>query len=351
VVALEHRHVRLNGKYLYRWMPHDIDHSGAYFAHREREPAAAKLHRHQPGEWARALCRASCRTCVSLRGIPLRTAAFYSAVERGIARRLDADRHYTGLITKNPLHPHWRVEWRRDEPYTLPELADWLFCEDMRPDPRPDTIGAGRNVVVFDELRAAAYVEVRQFKSAGASLDRWCAHLETVATDINQQFVGYSVCKPDGRPNSGPLPRAEVRAIAKSVAKRTWQRFSEESFSARQSRLGKPGNAKRWAGHIPTEVTKPWEAEGIHRAIWYRRKKLNRNGTNCVSDEQQRSSATIAISHSSVLAGSAGSHRQCASSCSGAKRLKLQWQGRWRSGPSIVAGSSRWSTATTRVTM
>jgi Replicase family len=73
---------------------------------------------------------------------PLR---FYIAVERGIARRIGADRHYVGVITKNPLHPYWRVEWRRDDPYALHELADWLFFEDMRPDPGPDTMGAGRN--------------------------------------------------------------------------------------------------------------------------------------------------------------------------------------------------------------
>ena len=113
---------------------------------------------------------------------------FYGAVERGIARRMGADRRYSGLITKNPVHPHWRVEWRREEPYTLPELADWLFPEDMQPDFSVETtLGVGRNCTVFDELRLIAYREVRAFKRNG-SLDTFRARLERVAIGINMQF-------------------------------------------------------------------------------------------------------------------------------------------------------------------
>ena len=144
---------------------------------------------------------------------------------------------------------HWRVEWRRDRPYTLHELADWLFFHDMRPDPRSDTIGAGRNVVIFDELRLMAYREVRAFKKDGANLDQWRDHLEMLAATINQQFVDYRARKADGRSNIGPLRPGEVRAITKSVADWTWRHMSTASFSARQSRIGKRGNAKRWAGH------------------------------------------------------------------------------------------------------
>jgi len=144
---------------------------------------------------------------------------------------------------------HWRVEWRRDRPYTLHELADWLFFHDMRPDPRSDTIGAGRNVVIFDELRLMAYREVRAFKKDGANLDQWRDHLEMLAATINQQFVDYRARKADGRSNIGPLRPGEVRAITKSVADWTWRHMSTASFSARQSRIRKRGNAKRWAGH------------------------------------------------------------------------------------------------------
>lgn len=306
-VALEHRHVQLNGKYLYTWMSHDIDHSDAYNAHRDANLPPPNFIAINPenGHGHCAVLLATPVSCYDASHVePLR---FYSAVERGITRRIRADRHYVGLITKNPLHPHWRVEWRCNRPYSLHELADWLFFHDMRPDPRPDTMGAGRNVLIFEELRLIAYSEVRKFKKDGANLDQWRDHLEMLATNINHQFVGYSARKPDGRCNVGPLRPSEVRAIAKSVADWVWRHMSTAGFSARQSRIGKLGNAKRWADHIPTEVTKPWEAEGIHGATWYRRKRLNGNGTSCVSDERQRSSATIAISDNSLLAGSAGS--------------------------------------------
>jgi len=52
---------------------------------------------------------------------------FYGVVERGIAQRIGADSYYSGLITKNPLRAYWRVEWRRVDLYTLPELADCPF--------------------------------------------------------------------------------------------------------------------------------------------------------------------------------------------------------------------------------
>src|SRR5262249_1073970 len=147
-------------------------------------------------------------------------------VERGIARRLSADRRYTGLIAKNPLHADWRVEWRRAEPYTLTELADWLFTRDLAPDLSPETtLGAGRNCTVFDELRKIAYQEVLSFKRNG-SLDEFRARLERVAISINMQFpvtLGFG----------------EIRAIAKSVAKWTWRHFSVEQFSAMQRHRAK----------------------------------------------------------------------------------------------------------------
>ena len=189
---------------------------------------------------------------------PLR---FYAAVERGIARRLEADRQFAGLITKNPLHPHWRVEWRREEAYTLHELEGALFERDMRPDPTISTTqGVGRNVTVFEELRCIAYREIRQFKRESAPFAAWLPRCEEIALALNTQF-------PRG------LSPSEVRSIAKSVAKWTWKHFSLESFSARQSALGRKGMAKRWAGHESAEELQPWRAIGISRRTYYRRKK------------------------------------------------------------------------------
>jgi hypothetical protein len=48
----------------------------------------------------------------------LKPLTLLAAIERGPTRRLGSDRGYSGLLVKNPLHPHWIVEWRRDAPYS-----------------------------------------------------------------------------------------------------------------------------------------------------------------------------------------------------------------------------------------
>jgi Replicase family len=115
-LALECRHIQLNGPATFRWMLHDIDYPGAYNAHDDVNLPPpnfiainpANGHGHSAVLLAMPVARHD-----AARIKPLH---FYSAVERGIARRLCADRYYAGLITKNPVHDHWRVEWRRDCP-------------------------------------------------------------------------------------------------------------------------------------------------------------------------------------------------------------------------------------------
>ena len=259
--ALERRHIQLNGPATFRWMLHDIDHPSAYFAHRDAnipQPNVIAINRENGHGHSAVLLASPVARHSASRVEPLR---FFGAVERGIARRIGADRHYSGLITKNPCHRHWLVEWRREEPYTLGELADWLWFEDMRPDATVGTtLGAGRNCTVFDELRKIAYREARQFKRAGQSEEMFRARLERVAIGINLQFAEA-------------LKSSEVRAIAKSVSKWTWHRFSERKFSERQARCGARRAAQMWAGHISAEATKPWLALGVSRATYYRRKK------------------------------------------------------------------------------
>ena len=259
--ALRKRHLQLNGPSSFQWMPHDIDRSGAYFAHDEANlppPNVIMVNPENGHAHAAYLMESPVARHNMARLEPLR---FYAACERGVARRLDADRCYTGLIAKNPIHKDWRTEWRRERPYTLAEIESHLFERDMRPDPTPETtFGAGRNVTVFDELRHIAYREVRAFKRDGAGFDQWFDRCIKLAMALNMQF-----------------PRAmkisEVRAIAKSVAKWTWRHFSVEKFIARQSHLGKLSAAKRWAGHVSLSKLQPWKTMGISRASYFRRKK------------------------------------------------------------------------------
>lgn len=258
--ALRLRHLQLNGPASYRWMVHDIDRADAYFAHDDANLPPPNVIMVNPvnGHAHSAYLLASPVACHSASRLgPLR---FYAACERGVGRRLESDRFYTGLIAKNPLHRHWKVEWRRNEPYELSEIEDNLFERDMRPYSSVEhTCGTGRNVTVFDDLRHVAYREIREFARCDAGLDAWRARCLQIASASNQQF-------------QRPLNFSEVRAIAKSVANWTWKRFSPEQFRARQSHLGKKGMAKRWNGHVSLNNLEPWKTMGISRCTYFRRK-------------------------------------------------------------------------------
>jgi hypothetical protein len=140
----------------------------------------------------------------------------------------------------------------------------------MRPDPTVNTtFGAGRNVTLFDDLRAVAYREVREYKLEGP-LNVWFDRCFQIANAINTQFPR-------------PMKCSETRAVAKSVANWTWRHFSAERFIARQSSLGKRGMASRWAGHESVEKLRPWETMGISRATYYRRKRRETDKVRALS--------------------------------------------------------------------
>ena len=58
-----------------------------------------------------------------------------------------ADSGYAGVLTHNPVHPKWDVTWWREEPWTLPELAE-VIPKGWRL-PRKPTTPEGRNVTLF----------------------------------------------------------------------------------------------------------------------------------------------------------------------------------------------------------
>lgn len=71
-----------------------------------------------------------------------------------------------------------------------------------------------------------------------------------------------------------PLLGNEVWHVAKSVAKWVWRKFTPDEFSAWQAAQGKKGGIASGESRRSGSLTEaaPWEAEGISRATWYRRK-------------------------------------------------------------------------------
>lgn len=200
--------------------------------------------------------------------IPLCTSDFASikaikyaqAVYYAYALKMGADRNYSHLITKNPLHPQWRTTFWTERAYSLDYLADFVDLPKRIPK-KLEVVGLGRNVTMFEKGRHWAYKAIRDYMHYETSHE-WEKAVRAKIGEINSEF-------------EQPLPYSEVKATAKSIAKWVWQRFSYGDFSEIQAKRGAKGGAKSKRGpkEDSARSTKPWEALGVSRATYYRNKK------------------------------------------------------------------------------
>jgi hypothetical protein len=184
-----------------------------------------------------------------------RAQSFYRDVQRGLCYRLGADTGYTGFLTKNPLHPQWQTAWLSVRPHRLDTLNDCLSADDKLRRPRDVEVGIGRNVMLFNAVRVKAYKEVIKAKKAGSSMGAFQSQLEGYAAGINGNF-------------DNPLSPSEMRSVCRSIAGWCWEEMTMAKYSLYKSRCAK----KRWEGVTLTKYSKPWEAEGVSRATWYRKR-------------------------------------------------------------------------------
>lgn len=172
---------------------------------------------------------------------------FSGAVDVAMTHALDADPGYAGLIAKNPVHERWRTT-AAGGVYSLGEIAEHLDLSALADRRRNlPAVGLGRNCTLFDRLRLWSYKAIRQ---GWPGFDRW--HLAVL--ERARAYNDFAV----------PLHESEVRATAKSVAKWTHRNFSPSAFSALQSARGRRGGRPG--------LGEPWEALGISRATYFRRK-------------------------------------------------------------------------------
>ncbi len=168
--------------------------------------------------------------------------AFAAAVTEGLRRRVDGDKGYSGLITKNPEHEAWRAEWWTDELYSLGQLAAALGHH--MPPPgwtktrRKNPVGLGRNCSIFETARHWAYREVR---------NHWG----------DPDGLGLAILSQTHLINAGytePLRDSEAQAIARSITRwittksRMWTdgpATYEATFVAIQSARGTKSAAAR----------------------------------------------------------------------------------------------------------
>lgn len=253
------RYIQPNGPTHRWWMVYDIDRPGAALDWSERGAPPPSIVAMNPANGHAHLIyglETPVRTAPDAKSAPLRYAA---AVDCALQRALDADPQYSGLICKNPLHPHWRVTSWEPRLYTLADLDSWL---DLQPaqDRRkrlPD-YGLGRNCNLFEQLRLWAYRAIRQ---GWPDFDQWQAACNDRALMYN---AGFAV----------PLDHQEVRHVASSVARYTFKNFSPAGFSAWQAAQGRKGGIRsgevRRAGS--EAEAQPWVALGISRATYYAHK-------------------------------------------------------------------------------
>ena len=187
---------------------------------------------------------------------------YLAAVSEYYAATVSADPGFGGM-GRNPTYRDARTTWGREEPYTLDQLASVVPFGWERP--LVATTGIGRNVDLFGTgLRWAG-------RQANASLPVLPA-LHAVNAEVSALH---------GKP---PLPDAEVGDVARSI-ERYRERWAARGWHcprwiARQAARSAMQTGKaRKASASPSgsnETLRPWEAEGVSRRTWYRRRAQER---------------------------------------------------------------------------
>ena len=139
----------------------------------------------------------------------LKAIRYADAVTHAYTESLGADAGYSGLLTKNPLHPFWLVE-TYNRVYTLDELARHVELPTIGQAKHVhETDDIGRNCTIFNSARKVAYKIAKEHESV-ESLKKDVWH---ICTEINGNLFIDDL-----------LPDREVEGIAESIAKWTFPR-------------------------------------------------------------------------------------------------------------------------------
>lgn len=127
-IALHYPYIQPNPPHLRVWMIFDVDHPYAAFRWDDvllPPPTWNAIHRqngHAHTAWG--LAAPVLVDSPTLRQKPLR---YLCAIEFAFRDKLQADRDYSGLLTKNPIHSDWHTLYHNPlRFYELEELAGWV---------------------------------------------------------------------------------------------------------------------------------------------------------------------------------------------------------------------------------
>lgn len=253
--AANYSMIQHNSPLVWRWLVFDVDTADAHTRAEDRDcppPTFIALNRNNGhGHLAYML-----ETPVSAFSSSSRKATnFYEDVEQGMTHKLGADRAYPGFLSKNPLSIRWETDWQAVRPYRLDTLNDCLDKSDKRKPLVREMSAVGRNATLFDALSGWAYKNWLKTKQAGKSQAEFETMIREVAEGVNATFPVR-------------LSHAEIKGICRSVAKWVWGKFSLERFAEIQRHRA----LKRWGKSPTLTASKPWEAEGVCRRTWERRR-------------------------------------------------------------------------------
>lgn len=265
VHAIKKKYIQANPPHLRIWSTFDIDRQGGGLAWEQcmlPQPSWAAINKvNGHAHLVYGLKVPVLIDSPNMRQEPMR---YLAAIESEFRARLDADRAYSGLITKNPAHPMWGLLRGPKAYYELSELAEYVDISKQNLKKidiaRLDLVGTERNITLFEWLRQWAYRNIRQYKSSGsAGRSAWESACNNRALERNIKF-------PD------PLDGKEVWCIAKSVAKWTWSKFdieaSDKRFSELQAHRGiqggiKSGEARLLANENKRAIAVLMKAQGM----------------------------------------------------------------------------------------
>jgi len=227
--AVKRRHVQYNTPAKVAYLCFDVDKDRAHEAWFDANLPAPSLVVQNPANGHAHLLYALAAPICRTNAARLKPLRYLAAVEEGLRAKLGADEGFAGLMCKTPHHDAWRTfEARFEAVYDLGELAEWVDLPNKPPKRLGIRRGIGRNVELFDRLRFWAYKWLGDYKASG-DFERW-------GRAVLGQCEKYNDF-------AQTLPRSEVQATAKSVAKWTWQKYTgrmdDKDFSKLQAVRGK----------------------------------------------------------------------------------------------------------------
>ena len=215
--AFKKRYVQYNPPAMCHWVVFDLDHEDPFIWLTESLPSPNYLavtpfkNTSHAAYAVRSVC-----TSESARRHPIE---YLAAIEEAYRERLQADVGFAGLLTKNPMHPDWNVQFCHNHVYELGELASKVELKRRywtRKRANDDAhAGLGRNCALFHRARFWAYDNVHHYRDVlKVPYNDWMG----MTLKHCEQFNSFN---PD-------LPYGEVKSTAKSVGKWVWTNYFVE---------------------------------------------------------------------------------------------------------------------------